>query len=134
MRIPKNKVKMTVDYENGELLIRIIDVAIPEATPVQEEDSADILALHDAYMTLINQRARMTEGAKRKIRKRLVNYSITDLYNAIENFSRDGWWMEHNAHRGIAWFFHSDDRIEQFLNLVPKEQEPQLLPLAEQRP
>ena len=28
--------------------------------------------------------------------------------------------MENNASRGIAWFFHSEDRTEQFKNLKPK--------------
>ena len=33
------------------------------------------------------------------------------------NFSQEDWWMENNSHRGLAWFFHSDDRIDQFINL-----------------
>jgi len=28
--------------------------------------------------------------------------------------------MEHNAKRGITWFFYSEDRIEQFRNLTPR--------------
>ena len=42
------------------------------------------------------------------------------------NFSRDNWWMTHNAHRGVAWFFNSEDRIDQFLNLEPVDRKEKL--------
>lgn len=69
------------------------------------------------YSEKINKNSRLTEEAKRKIKTRLRIFNEGELLQAIDNFSGDKWWMEHNAHRGIAWFFHSDDRIDQFLNL-----------------
>ena len=37
--------------------------------------------------------------------------------------NRDAWQMEHNAHRGAQWFFHSEARIEQYKNMVPRKAE-----------
>lgn len=58
-----------------------------------------------------------TDKALKKIFARLKTFTPAELSRAIKNFSNDKWWMEHNSHRGIAWFFNSDDRVEQFLNL-----------------
>ena len=63
---------------------------------------------------------RLTDAAKDKIRTRLKTFTKEQLLQAIENFSKDSWWMEHNSRKGMAWFFKSDDRIEQFINMIPK--------------
>lgn len=72
------------------------------------------------YGQKINKNSRLTASAKNKISTRLKTYSEQELSTAIENFSANTWWMDHNSHRGIAWFFNSDDRIEQFINLKPE--------------
>ena len=77
----------------------------------------DILAW---YKSKINPGSILTEKAKDKIETRLRTWSVDDLKKAIENFSKDGWWMENNSTRGIAWFFHTDDRIDSLINMVPK--------------
>ena len=59
----------------------------------------------------------LTDAAKEKIKTRLKTFSLQNLLLAIENFSKAEWWMTNNGVRGMAWFFHTDDRIEQFLNL-----------------
>jgi DNA-binding Lrp family transcriptional regulator len=69
------------------------------------------------YSEKINNHSRLTDEAKRKIEKRLKSFGEDELLKAIDNFSQDKWWMENNANRGVAWFFKSDDRIDQFLNL-----------------
>lgn len=73
--------------------------------------------IYSYYQQRINPRSRLTDKAKEKIRVRLRSFSEDELKKAIDNFASDSWWMEHNAFRGVAWFFHSDDRIDQFLNL-----------------
>ncbi len=86
----------------------------------REEDkaaNAAVVSVADAYRQNIHPGACLTDGARTKIQTRLKTYSPDDLDRAIQNFARAPWWMEHNAHRGMAWFFHTDDRIEQFLNL-----------------
>lgn len=65
--------------------------------------------------------SRLTKKAKNKIANRLKEYSEKDLLKAIEGFSKNDWWMENNAGRGVAWFFHSEERIDQFLNLKPSK-------------
>lgn len=70
-----------------------------------------------SYKQNINLNSKLTTSAKQKIITRLKTYSEEDLLSAITNFSSSPWWMENNSGRGIAWFFNSDDRIEQFLNL-----------------
>lgn len=71
----------------------------------------------------INAKSRLTDSAKLKIRKRLESYTEAELTKAMENFGRDTWHMQHNSHRGVAWLFHSDDRIDQFLNLKPRAEQ-----------
>ena len=86
---------------------------------MSDNNRADILEIQKHYGSLINPRSRLTEGAKKKIRIRLKNYQVVELKDAIGRFASQEWWMENNAHRGIAWFFASDDRVDQFLNLQP---------------
>jgi len=69
------------------------------------------------YQKFVNKNSRLTEGAKRKISTRLKSFTEEELVQAMMKFSKNTWWMEHNKHRGVAWFFHSDDRIDQFLNM-----------------
>lgn len=69
------------------------------------------------YCEKIQPRARLLDSAKTKIASRLKTFSTDELVQGIDNFANDAWQMEHNAHRGAAWFFHSDARAEQFLNL-----------------
>jgi len=76
--------------------------------------------IYTAYKEKINNRSRLTGAAKRKIVTRLETYSEKELLKAIDNFSKDYWWVEKNAHRGIAWFFHTDDRIEGFIHMKPR--------------
>ena len=73
------------------------------------------------YKEKINSGNRLTEGAKQKIKTRLKTFSLEELLEAINRFSKDKWWVDNNSHRGLAWFFKSDDRIEQFLNLKEKK-------------
>jgi len=70
-----------------------------------------------------NNKLYITDQAKSKIKTRLREFSEDELLQAIDNFSGANWWMENNSKRGVQWFFHSEDRIEQFLNLVSKEVE-----------
>lgn len=85
----------------------------------------------DHFHSRVNGRSRATVGASKKIKTRLKVYSEAELIQAIDNFvDEDPWWMKNNGHRGMAWFFHSDDRIDQFLNLG--SQANQAIPASQQ--
>ncbi len=86
-----------------------------------ENINNDIIEIYEYYKKYIHKKARLLDKAKQKIKSRLKIYTKSELKKAIKNFSKDDWWMMHNAHRGVAWFFHSDERIEQFLNLKPQK-------------
>jgi len=73
------------------------------------------------YKQKINEDSLLTETAKKKIETRLKTFTEENLITAIDKFSKDSWWMEHNSGRGIAWFFHSDDRIDQLMNIKPRK-------------
>src|SRR3989338_2728236 len=73
------------------------------------------------YTEKIHKSSRLTDGAKAKILKRLKTYNEEELLRAIDNFSESKWWMENNAHRGVAWFFKNDDLVDQILNLKPNK-------------
>ena len=92
----------------------------PEPDTPKQPDAPDVTAAFEAYRTAIQPRARLLPAARDKIKRRLNTYSLDELLQAVSNFAADAWYMQHNAHRGAAWFFHSDDRIEQFTNLVPR--------------
>ncbi len=77
--------------------------------------------VYDAYKEKINSKSLLTDKAKEKIKIRLKVFSTQQLLKAIDNFSKDSWWMEHNSSRGVAWFFHTDERIDQLINLEPKK-------------
>jgi len=73
--------------------------------------------IYSIYKKKIDAKARLTVKAKKKITTRLKEYSVEELCNAIKTFSGNRWWIKHCGWRGIAWFFNSEDRIEQFLKL-----------------
>ena len=60
---------------------------------------------------------RLTLKAKQKIIDRLVDFPPGGIRHAIDNFSNDEWWMKTNSTKGLAWFFGSEDQIQQFVNL-----------------
>ena len=86
-----------------------------------KESQSEIERIYSSYKSLINPNSRLTPASREKIRVRLKTYSVDELIKAMTNFSQDDWWMEHNASRGVAWFFHNDERIDQLLNLKPKK-------------
>jgi len=73
------------------------------------------------YADKINKSSRLTDGAKAKIKQRLKTYKEEELLKAIDNFSESKWWMDNNAHQGVAWFFQNDERIDKLLNLKPNK-------------
>lgn len=89
---------------------------------VENVKNVDIYVVYEKYKQNINSSAKLTDKGKKKILTRLKSYSVEELGQAMANFSADSWWVENNAHRGIAWFFDSDDRIEQFILLDTKKQ------------
>ena len=74
-----------------------------------------------SFKKLINKNSRDTDKGKVKIKARLKVFTEKELLQAMENFSLDSWNMEHNSGRGVAWFFHTDERIDGFINLKPRE-------------
>jgi|SRR3989344_5881871 len=88
---------------------------------LKEDLSKKIENIYAHYKEKIHQASRLTDGAKAKIKQRLKTYKEEELLGAIDNFSESKWWMENNAHRGVAWFFKNDDLIDQILNLKPNK-------------
>lgn len=85
-------------------------IDIPAESPERE--------LFDYYRSKIQPKVRI--NAPEKIRARLKRFTLDELKQGIDKFAADSWWMENNATRGVAWFFDSDRRSEQFLNLRPR--------------
>ena len=89
----------------------------------ETEPTTEIEQIFSSYKEKINPNSRLLKTAREKVTTRLKEWSLEDLLKAIANFSKDWWWMEHNAHRGIRWFFDTDDRVEQFINLKPRQKQ-----------
>jgi hypothetical protein len=95
-----------------------------EKAIVQVSQDFEVDALYQFYIMNIRSTSRLTLGGFKKIQERLKTYSGEELRVAMLNFSRDSWWMQNNSGRGVEWFFNSDKRIDQFLNLDVKETGP----------
>lgn len=119
--------RMDILEEKIDYLISLIDKK-KKSKPTNEksQESQVLERIFEQYKKLINKRSRLITKAKQKINLRLKEFSPEELLTAIEKFSQNAWWMKHNAHRGIAWFFHSEERIEQFLNLVAEKAQKKL--------
>jgi len=89
----------------------------PKAKPVE---SGQVAVIFGEYQVRIQPKAKLTDDARRKIRARLRAWTIAELREAIAHFAADAWHMENNAHRGAAWFFDRDSRIEQYMNMTPR--------------
>ncbi len=105
------------------------DISIPDSTindHISKKQKEDVIQrILEEYTKKILPGSRLTSKSKDKIKTRLKEFSVEDILKGIDNFSKDDWWMTNNAHRGIAWFFYSEDRTEQFKNLVPRNQKPE---------
>ena len=84
-------------------------------------DEESLKKIYAHYADKINKSSRLTDGAKAKIKQRLKTYKEEELFKAINNFSESKWWMDNNAHQGVAWFFQNDERIDKLLNLKPSK-------------
>lgn len=89
-----------------------IDTAPTEPAGARERE------VFDYFRSKIQPSARVFKPEK--IRARLKRFTLDELKAGIDNFAADWWWMDNNAARGADWFFHSDQRSEQFLNLKPR--------------
>jgi hypothetical protein len=80
--------------------------------------------IYGIYTGTINPGERETVKGRKVIRERFVNIHPRDMTLAIQNFSEDGWQMQNNARRGAIWFFGSDEKIMQYVNLNPTNSNP----------
>jgi hypothetical protein len=94
----------------------------PKERPTPEPARPIERELFDYYRRRIFPTARVFKPAK--IRARLKTFTAEELRTGIDKFAADWWWMENNATRGADWFFDSDKRSEQFLNMVPRTERP----------
>lgn len=79
--------------------------------------NVNVESIYKAFKEKINKESRLTPLASEKINQRLKTFTLEEILKAINNFSADEWNMTNNAFRGIAWFFHTDDRIDGFMSL-----------------
>jgi len=78
--------------------------------------------VYDRYREKIQPNSKPLEKHFKKIAARLKTFSEEELFQAIDRFSENGWWMRNNAKRGASWFFESDDRIEKSMNIEPEKE------------
>lgn len=111
-------------YENHSgTTMKIIEPTTMKITSIQNQYILQNQILQNIlvrYQEKILKNSRLTDSAKEKIKTRLLTFSEVDLLQAIDNFSADDWYVKNCGWRGMAWFFHSDDRIEKFVNLKPR--------------
>lgn len=86
--------------------------------------SNSVSEVFEYYREKVQPNARLIDAARQKIKTRLKTFSVVQLKEGIDRFVAEPWRMENNAREGAAWFFHSDERSEKFLNLVPRADRP----------
>lgn len=90
----------------------------PKSSRPKAEPDPRVVELFAHYKARVQPAARVYDPAK--IAARLKRFTFEELVKGIDNFAADPWWMENNSARGADWFFHSDKRSEQFLNMKPR--------------
>ena len=105
--------------EESAPLVKVSDGNKEE--PLKEDLSKKIENIYTRYTEKINKFSHLTDKAKKKISIQLGKFREGELLEAVDNFSQDRWSMENNAHRGVAWLFDNDDRVDQFMNLSKKK-------------
>jgi len=93
----------------------------PGDTADRLERSLEVENIVNYYREKINGSSRPTASSRRKISTRLKVFTADELKGAIDGFAGDRWQMVNNARRGIAWFFHSDDRVDGFASMTSEE-------------
>ena len=63
----------------------------------------------------------MMKKGRDKLKTRLKEFEPAQIEQAILNFSNNAWQMENNARRGVAWFFHTEERVQQYIDLAAKK-------------
>lgn len=77
-----------------------------------------IEATFSLYKEKICPDIRLTKEGEKLIGARLKEYTPRDLERAIDNFSKNTWWMENHS-SNIRLFFKSEEQINRFMNLQP---------------
>jgi hypothetical protein len=122
-RLPDIYIDTTTGEITGEKDVETPVVAKSvEGGSLRGADSAAVRNVFGYYQQHIHPKARLVPHDK--IKARLKTFSVDELRQAVDSFKKDEWWMENNATRGARWFFNSDERIEQFLNLRPRPATP----------
>jgi hypothetical protein len=81
--------------------------------------------IYISYKDKICNKSRLLNDGIKKIETRLKTYTCDELIMAIDNFSKNKWFMDNNSGRGISWFFKSDSQIDKWLSLKEiKEKKP----------
>jgi len=88
-------------------------------TPNKYNNNKEIIYIYENFKQFICAESNLTTEGKGKIKMRIKKFGVEKLINALQNFSKDDWQMKNNSTRGVAWFFQSDDKIDQYLNLKP---------------
>lgn len=83
---------------------------------------SDIEKVFSSFKEKILPNTRLMDQGKDKIKTRLKKFSVEQLLEAIDKFSKNTWRMERNAHLGVAWFFKSDEQMQTFLSLKQEKQ------------
>lgn len=75
----------------------------------------------------IHFRARIFPGARvhdaEMIARRLKTFTVEEIRLGIDHFADDWWWMKFNGRRGAKWFFETDDKVEQWVAMIPRSAE-----------
>ena len=95
-----------------------------------KNDKNDKNTVYMSFKKLINKNSRDTDKGKVKIKARLKVFTEKELLQAMENFSKDSWNMEHNSGRGVAWFFHCMDKLTPIIIRNKKSYELLIRPIS----
>lgn len=105
----------TTTGTRGTLLPGVRETHTIDKVPIDKA----IERIYKTYGKYVLSGTKLTKKGKELITERFTEYHPLEMIQALKNFSEDEWQMEHNAHRGPSWFFDSEERVAQFLNVKP---------------
>jgi len=71
----------------------------------------NILSVVNKYKKLINPKVSVNSDATFAIERRLQEFTIEELLLAVENFSKNEWFMRHHRFHPIPWLFSDEDKV-----------------------
>ncbi len=89
---------------------------------IEPTNSEDVIAVHAAWCSVMNQRCKLTPGRQKKIAARLKSFSLADVIKAVRGCATSEFHMGKNdgktRHNDLELICRNDESVEKFLRMA----------------